>query len=171
MPLSTAPSSPGCRPPTCSAQVSRQAGDPGPSCSPWVITEEGVLLSFSSPTPCWILYGQQCIENKKRISLFFSYFLFVLIGLLNGRFLNYAICDTGFPGSRVVKNPPTNAGDSRDTDSIPGSGKILWGRKWQPTPVFLPGKLHGQRSLAGYSLWGHKESDTTEQFGMHTGNI
>ena len=34
-------------------------------------------------------------------------------------------------------------------------------RKWQPTPVFLPGKSHGQRSLAGYSPWGRKESDTT----------
>ena len=41
--------------------------------------------------------------------------------------------------------------------------KILWGKKWQPTPVFLPGKPHGQRSLIGYSLWGHKESDTTER--------
>ena len=40
--------------------------------------------------------------------------------------------------------------------------KIPWSRKWQPTPVFLPGKSHGERSLAGYSPWGHKESDTTE---------
>ena len=37
-----------------------------------------------------------------------------------------------------------------------------WRRKWQPTPVFLPGESHGQRSLVGYSPWGHKESDTTE---------
>ena len=35
-------------------------------------------------------------------------------------------------------------------------GKIPWKRKWQPTPIFLPGKSHGQRSLAAYSLWGHK---------------
>ena len=41
-------------------------------------------------------------------------------------------------------------------------GKTPWRRKWQPTPVFLLGKLRGQRSLAGYSPWGHKESDTTE---------
>jgi len=34
--------------------------------------------------------------------------------------------------------------------------------EWLPTPVFLPGEFHGQRSLAGYSPWGHKESDTTE---------
>ena len=42
-------------------------------------------------------------------------------------------------------------------------GKTPWGRAWQPTPVFLPGEFHGRRSLAGYSPWGHKESDTTER--------
>ena len=40
--------------------------------------------------------------------------------------------------------------------------KIPWRRSWQPTPIFLPGESHGQRSLAGYSPWGHKESDMTE---------
>ena len=45
--------------------------------------------------------------------------------------------------------------------------KISWRRKWQPTPVFLPGKSHGQRSLVGYSPWGRKESDTTEQLHFH----
>ena len=40
--------------------------------------------------------------------------------------------------------------------------KIFWRRKWQPTPIFLPGKCHGQRSLVGYSPWAHKELDTTE---------
>ena len=38
-----------------------------------------------------------------------------------------------------------------------------WRRKWQPTPVFLPGESQGQRSLVGYSRWGRKQSDTTEQ--------
>ena len=37
-----------------------------------------------------------------------------------------------------------------------------WRRKWQPTPVLLPGNSHGWRSLVGYSPWSHKESDTTE---------
>ena len=41
--------------------------------------------------------------------------------------------------------------------------KCLWRREWQPTPVFLPGEFHGQRSLAGYSPQGHKESDMTER--------
>ena len=40
-------------------------------------------------------------------------------------------------------------------------GKILWRRKWQPTPVLLPGKSHGQRSLVGYNSWGRKKSDMT----------
>ena len=43
----------------------------------------------------------------------------------------------------------------------PRVGKIPWTRAQQPTPIFLPGESHGQRSLAGYSPWGHKESDTT----------
>ena len=41
--------------------------------------------------------------------------------------------------------------------------RIPWRREWLPTPVFLPGEFHGQRSLVGYGLWGHKESDTTER--------
>ena len=40
--------------------------------------------------------------------------------------------------------------------------KIPWSRKWQPTPVFLPGEPHGQKSLEGYGPCGHKESDMTE---------
>ena len=45
--------------------------------------------------------------------------------------------------------------------------KIPWRRKWWPTPLFLPGKSQGQRSLEGYGPWGHKESDTTEPLNMH----
>ena len=44
----------------------------------------------------------------------------------------------------------------------PWVGQIPWSREWQPTPVFLPGKFHGQRSLAGYSTGSYKELDTTE---------
>ena len=42
-----------------------------------------------------------------------------------------------------------------------------WRRQWQPTPVLLPGKSHGQRSLVGCSPWGHEESDTTERLHFH----
>ena len=58
------------------------------------------------------------------------------------------------------KESTCNAGDPR---LIPWVRKILWRREWQPTPVFLPGESHGQRSLVGCSPWGCKEWDTTEQ--------
>ena len=51
----------------------------------------------------------------------------------------------------------------QETRLNPWAGKIPWRRKWQPIPVFLPGQSHGQRNLAGYSPWSHKESDMTEQ--------
>ena len=50
----------------------------------------------------------------------------------------------------------------------PWVGKISWSRNWHSTPVFLPGKFHGQRSLVGYSPWGHKGADTTEWLSTHT---
>ena len=90
-----------------------------------------------------------------------------------------------FPVRPGVKNPPCNAGN---VSLIPGQGtsgsagkesacnagglqkhrfnpwvrKAPWRKKWQPTPVFLPGKSHGQRSLVGYSPWVPKESALTE---------
>ena len=63
------------------------------------------------------------------------------------------------PSGSVVKNSPAIQ-ETGDMGLIPG--KIPWRRAWQPTPVFLPGKSHGQRSLAGCSPWGRKESDTAE---------
>ena len=47
----------------------------------------------------------------------------------------------------------------------PWVGTLPWRREWQPTPVFLPGEFHGQRSVVGYCPWGHKESDMTEHAG------
>ena len=66
----------------------------------------------------------------------------------------------GSPGGLVLKNLPANAGD---LSSSPWVGKIVWSRKWNPTPVFLLGKSHGQRSPAVYSPRSRKVSDTTGQ--------
>ena len=60
--------------------------------------------------------------------------------------------------AQSVKREPA----MRETRFNPWVGKIPWRRKWQPTPVFLPGEFHGQMSLVGYNPWGHKESNTTE---------
>ena len=54
--------------------------------------------------------------------------------------------------------------------STPWVGKTPWRREWPPTPVFLPGEPHGQRRLVGYSPWGCKESDTTEQLTLSLSN-
>ena len=71
-----------------------------------------------------------------------------------------------FPGGSVSKESACSAGGP---GFDPWVGKIPWRREWQPTPVFLPGEFHGQRSLVGYSSWGQKESDTTEQLSTHSG--
>ena len=63
----------------------------------------------------------------------------------------------GFPGGSVVKNPPAK----QETQVQSLSQEDPWRKKWQPTPIFLPGKSHGWKSLVGYSPWGHTESDTT----------
>ena len=65
----------------------------------------------------------------------------------------------GFPGGSDGKESACNVMRPRFS---PWVGKIPWRRERLPTLVFLPGEFHGQRSLAGYSLWGHKESDTIE---------
>ena len=49
----------------------------------------------------------------------------------------------------------------------PWVGKIPWRRKWQPTPVFLPGESHGRKSLVGCNPWGRKESDTIDRLHFH----
>ena len=64
----------------------------------------------------------------------------------------------GFPGDSAVKNLPNPPASTEYADSIPGS-KILWRRKWKSTSIFLPGKSHRQRTLAGYSPWGQIELD------------
>ena len=74
----------------------------------------------------------------------------------------------GFPGGSVVMDVTADAGD---VGSIPESGRFLWSRKWQPSPVFLPGKSHGQRSYVGCSQWGLKELDTTEWLSRHAAVI
>ena len=64
----------------------------------------------------------------------------------------------GLPGSSDSKE---SACKCRRPGFYPWVGKIPWRRRWQPTLVFWPGESHGQRSLAGYSPWGPKESDGT----------
>ena len=65
---------------------------------------------------------------------------------------------------QMVKNLPA----MQETQVQSLVKKIPWRREWLPTPVFLPGKSHGQRSLAGYSRQSPQKLDMTEQLNMHT---
>ena len=70
----------------------------------------------------------------------------------------------GFSVGTTGKEPTCQCRRLSDCRFNTWVGKIRWRRKWQPTPVFLSGKFHEQRSLGGYSPWGHKESDMTFSF-------
>ena len=79
--------------------------------------------------------------------------------------MGFEVCIGVHQGSQValvVKNPPANAGGKGDMVQFLGR-EDPWRRKWQPTPVFLPGESHEQRNLVGYSPWCCKELDMTER--------
>ena len=96
---------------------------------------------FSGPHPRSIFIpGNPYEEPKTDLSIFFS--LFISMGL-----------------SRWLSGKESACQCSR-LRFHPWVGKIPWSRRGQPTPVFLPGKFHGQRSLAGYNSWGSKVVDT-----------
>ena len=74
----------------------------------------------------------------------------------------------GFPGGSVVKDPPVNAGDTRDAGWIPGSGGSPAAGNGNPLQYSCLENPHGQRSLVGYSPWGRKESDMTERLSVQS---
>ena len=71
----------------------------------------------------------------------------------------------------MVKNLPASAGETRDAGSILDWGKSLTVGNGNPFPYSCLEKFHGQKSLVGYSPWGHKETDTTEHRHTHTQNV
>ena len=68
-----------------------------------------------------------------------------------------------FPGGTSCKEPACQCRRHKRLEFNPWGRKIPYRRKWQPTPIFFPGKSHGRRNLVGYSPWGRKESDMTER--------
>ena len=80
---------------------------------------------------------------------------------------SFAQYHPGFPGGTSGKEPACQCRRLKRPSFNPWVRKTPWRRKWQPTPVFLSGESHGQRSLVGYSPWHSKESDTTEKLSIH----
>ena len=76
---------------------------------------------------------------------------------------------SGFPDGASDKEATCQSRRHKKLGFHPWIWKIPWRRAQQSTPVFLPGESHGQRSLEGYSPWGHKESDTTEHLSAPAG--
>ena len=74
----------------------------------------------------------------------------------------------GVPGGASGEEPACQCRRHKRRGFYPWIGKIPWRRKYHPSPVFLPGESHGQRSLAGYSPWGRKELDRTGPLSMDT---
>ena len=72
-----------------------------------------------------------------------------------------------FPGGASAQEPTCQCRRCKRCGLNTWVRKIPWRRAWQSTPVFLLGESHGQRSLVGYSPWGCKELDTTEQLHFH----
>ena len=80
--------------------------------------------------------------------------------------ISFGCCSTSLLGFHSGSDGNESACYAGALGLIPGSDswvrKITWRREWQPIPIFVPGVFLGQRSLAGYSPWDHKESDRTE---------
>ena len=101
-------------------------------------------------------------DQKERLTLFAEP---CILGAPQAQMV--ALCCWGvlyidFPGGAGGKEPTCQCRRHKRYGFNPWVGKIPWKLAWQPTPVFLPGKSHKQRSLAGYNSWGHKKSDMTE---------
>ena len=111
------------------------------------------------PTSPWshssslYIQGQQSSEGLA---------IMLKVGPRQSQDLSPGTLTSGFPGSSSGEEPACQCRRHRRPGFDPWVGKIPWRRKWQPTPVFLPGESRGQRSLAGYSPQGPKESDTTK---------
>ena len=106
---------------------------------PW--TEELGGLQYTgrkeSNTTEWLQFQQTARWSQSRIRLF-------TVGYHGFK---------GLPGGSDGKESAYNAGD---LSAIPGSWRFPWRKAWRPTPVSLPGESHGQRSVVGYSPWGHR---------------
>ena len=107
---------------------------------------------------CSVTVAYICFIDAKTYQMSMGY----LLEYFKLSFVPWIIITSIHLGASQVLSGKESACQCRRRMFNPGMGRIPWRRKWQPTPVFLPGESHRQRSLAGYSPWSCKESDTTE---------
>ena len=137
-----------------------------------VFSTKGLLMSFHVEA--------NSVTSKHILIIHFtsSFFILLLISFTSPTNISHGLISniatqlkTFFcsPGHMNNLGFPRGSGAMQETWVQSWVGKIPCRRAWQPTPASLPGQFHGQRSLAGYSPWGHKESDTTEQLSTARG--
>ena len=137
--------------------------------SDWAQQSSGLVFEWRQCLP-WLGSNQGLSEVKVRFH--FSTWRQCVPGYKNAYTCILMICMYwclfgGVPGGASGKEPACKCKRLKRCRFDPRIGKIPWRRAWQPTPVFLPAESLGLRSLAGYSPWGHKESDTTEWLSVH----
>ena len=121
----------------------------GPWCPPWTVMRNAApVVAFSWQILGWVILT----PGWKRAEVTNRKWSFLLI----------LSTKTGFPSAQLVKNLPANAGDARDTGSIPGFGRCPGEGNGNPLQYSCLGESHGQRSLAGYRPWDLKKLDMTE---------
>ena len=119
------------------------------------------------------MYGTLCLETRvwmwevPKTALWFLSWSFLGMSNIERQIWDrgqrsWLLFEHSFPRWLSSKESACQCRRHRRCRFNPWVRKIPWRRKWQPTPVFLPGKFHRQRTLAGYSPWGLKVLDTTE---------
>ena len=143
------------------------------SSGPWLTAAGEIELDYFCPTVRSRQCSRSLISPTKNFSgLYYRLRLFLTLLLFHCPSIGVrpAAQSKGYPASSCIFcffcftsiSPQYQCLQCGRPGFNPWVRKIPWRRKWQPTPVLLPGKSHGWRSLVGYSPWGHKESDTTE---------
>ena len=130
------------------------------------LLENGVERLKSGHWACSLFLGRYCFQplSVKRVCTpMCTYTLYTSVCVCVCK-----IMSVGLPSWLSGKETICQWGRCKRPGFNPWVGKIPWRKKWQPTPGFLPGKFHGPRSLVGYSPWGCKQSDRTEQLNTHT---
>ena len=137
-----------------------------------------LFKSYTRPFDFFLMYWStddlQCCVNfcykAKSLSYTHIYFFHLLFysGLSQDTEYSSLFYTSGFPGGASGKELACQCRRLKRYWFDPWVRKIPWRRAWQPTPLFLRGESHGQRSLVGYSPWGHKVPNTTEWLTLFT---
>ena len=130
------------------------------------LQDTGILVHRILTCILLILFPRDPVIKNESLPYYFILFfynLFLYIGLQYKDLIPTPLyVDFDFPSGTSGKESTCQCGRHKRHGLNPWIRKIPWRREWQPTPIFLPGESHGQRSLAGYCSQGHKEQDMTE---------